>query len=265
MNGILRDTLAELFDRKMLYVFVALTVIAVIIVASTSAIDMRIRITGPGDSIDEAPSLFAQSAAIKLLGGFVSLLVFLATMASANLIPSALEKGRVEFYLTKPLSRGSFLLKKYISICLVYGGIVVACGVIVYVITTIVHGVSVASVVYLLGAALINLAIWFSITVTAGVVTRSAPMAIMTAFLIWVAQTILAGYEAIGAFLSSVGWKYIIEGLYYVVPKPSAIFDQAGALCLGKPVTDWVPLVSSLAFSAAALFSAMVVLKRKEF
>jgi ABC-type transport system involved in multi-copper enzyme maturation permease subunit len=265
MNGILRDTFAELFDRKMLYVFVALTVIALLIIASTSAIDLRIRMTGPGETVDEAPSMFVQSAAVRMFGGFVSLLVFLATMASANLIPSALEKGRVEFYLTKPLGRGSFLLKKYVAICIVYGGIVVACGVIVHIVTALMHGVATTTAVYLLGAALINLAIWFSITVTTGVLTRSAPLAIMTAFLIWVAQTILAGHEAIGEFLSSAAGKYLVDGLYYVIPKPSAIFDQASELCLGKSVTDWVPLTSSLAFALAAVGVAIAVLKRKEF
>lgn len=265
MSGILRDTIAELLDRKMLYVFVALTVVALIIIASTSSMDFRIQMTRPGETADTTPSIFAQSAAVGLFGGFVSLLVFLATMASANLIPSSLEKGRVEYYLTKPLSRGSFLLKKYLSICMVYGGIVVACGIIVHIVTAVIHGVATTTAVYLLGASVINLIIWFSITGTAGVLTRSAPLAIMTAFLVWVAQTILAGHEAIGDFIDSAVGKYMVDALYYIIPKPSAIFDQASALCVGKPVTDWVPLASSLAFAAAALVAATVVLKRKEF
>jgi ABC-type transport system involved in multi-copper enzyme maturation permease subunit len=186
-------------------------------------------------------------------------------MASANLIPSALEKGRVEYYLTKPLSRGSFLLKKYLAICITYGGIVVACAVVVYVAAAMVHGMHVTTVTYLLVAALIDLVIWFSITVTTGVITRSAPLAIMAAFLVWVAQTILAGHEAIEEFLNSAGWRYVVEGLYYIVPKPSAIFDQASAFCIGKPVTDWVPLASSAAFAAAAVIVATIILKRKEF
>lgn len=265
MNGILRDTLAELIDRKILYVFLGVTAIAVIVVAATSSVDLRVQVTGPRDFSGDSPTFFAESAIVKLFGGFLSLLIFLAAMASASLVPNTLERGRADFYLTKPLSRGSFLLRKYCAIWLTYGGIVLACGLIVYLLATLLHGAADFRIAYLFGVSLINLSIWFSVTVAAGVLTRSTPMAIMTAFIVWVAQTILTGHEAIGEFLGSVAWKYVIDGLYYVLPKPSALFDQASGLCLGQPITDWVPLFSSVLFAMAILFFAAVVLKRKEF
>lgn len=265
MNGILRDTLAELLDRKMLFVFVAVTAIAVIVVAATSSIDMRIQITGPSSSDNVSPLLAANSAIVKIFGFFMSLLVFLATMASASLIPNVLEKGRAEFYLTKPLSRGSFLIKKYVAIWLSYGGIVIACGAIVVITAAVVHGFSNLAIVYLFGASLVNLAIWLSITVTIGVLSRSVPMAIMAAFLVWVAQTVLGGHEAIGNFVNSNVTKYVIDALYYIFPKPSALFDQATDLCLGRQPNDWIPLLSSIAFAVGMMIAAVVVIKRKEF
>ncbi len=265
MNGILRDTVAELIDRKILYVFVGITIIAIIIVAATSSIDLRMQVSGPDDLPGDTTSLLGQSAVVRLFGGFMSLLVFLATMASASLIPGALEKGQVDFYLTKPLSRGGFLLKKYCAIWLTYGGIVVACGLIVYGVAVLVHGAGETHIGYLFGGALINLAIWFSITVAAGVLTRSTPLAIMTAFIVWVAQTILAGHVAIGEFIGSAAWKYIVDGLYYILPKPSALFDLASGLAAGHAVSDWLPLYSSVLFGAAMLVFAVTILKRKEF
>lgn len=264
MNGILRDTLAELLDRKILYVFIGITAIAVVATAATSSIDLRFQVTGPGDVGNTTSTFLAGSAIVKLFGGFLSLLVFLATMASANLIPHILEKGRVEFYLTKPLSRGGFLLKKFCAIWLTYGGIVSACGLIVYFVAALVHGVVDSRIVYLFGASLLNLFIWFSITAAVGVLTGSTPMAIMAAFIVWVGQTILAGHEAIGEFIGSAAWKYVIDVLYYILPKPSALFDQASGLCFGQPVEDWIPLLSSILFSMAVFFSAVVVLRRKE-
>ncbi|PWB72027.1 hypothetical protein C3F09_07180 [candidate division GN15 bacterium] len=265
MNGILRDTVAELIDRKILYVFLGVTLIAVLVIAATSSVDLRIQVSGTGELGNTAPSVIAQSALLKLFGAFISLLVFLAAMASASLMPSALEKGRVDFYLTKPLSRAGFLLRKYVAIWLTYGGIVVACGLIVYPVAGLVHGTSDSRVAYLFGASLVNLAIWFSITVAAGVLSRSAPIAIMTAFIVWVGQTILAGHTAIGDFIGSSGWKYLVDALYYILPKPSILFDQAFALCEGKAITDWVPLGSSILFAAAMLVAAAEILRRKEF
>lgn len=265
MNGILRDTLAELIDRKILFVFLGVTIIAVLMVAATSSIDLRIQVSGPGEFGNTAPTAFAQSAMVKIFGGFLSFLIFLAAMASASLIPSALEKGRVDFYLTKPLGRAGFLLKKYLAIWLTYGGIVVVCGLFVYLIAALVHGGSDARVAYLFGVSLINLAIWFSITVAAGVVSGSTPIAVMAAFIVWVGQTILAGHVAIGEFIGSTGWKYVIDALYYILPKPAELFDQASGLCLGQTVEDWIPLVTSLLFTAAMLVVGVQVLKRKEF
>jgi ABC-type transport system involved in multi-copper enzyme maturation permease subunit len=265
MNGILRDTLAELVDRKILYVFLGVTAIAVIVVAATSSVDLRVQITGPGDFVGDSPTVVAESAVVKLFGGFLSLLIFLAAMASASLVPNMLERGLVDFYLTKPLGRGSILLRKYGAIWFAYGGVVFACGLIVYLITSLVHGMTDLRIAYLFGVTLINLSIWFSITVAAGVLTRSTPIAIMAAFVVWVAQTILAGHEAIGEFVRSAAWKYVIDGSYYVLPKPSALFDQASGLCVGRSVTDWVPLYSSVLFAAAMLFFAIMVFKKKEF
>jgi len=265
MNGILRDTIAELIDRKILYVFLGITVIAVMVVAATSSVDLRVQVTGPGDFSGDSPSLFVESAIVKLIGGFLSLLIFLAAMASASLVPNMLEKGRADFYLTKPLSRGSILLKKYSAIWLTYGGIVLASGLIVYLVAALVHRTADLRIAYLFGVSLINLSIWFSITVAVGVLTRSTPMAIMAAFIVWVAQTILAGHEAIGEFIGSTAWKHVIDGLYYVLPKPSALFDQATGLCVGRPIEDWIPLPTSLLFALAMLAFAVTVLKRKEF
>lgn len=264
MNGILKDTIAELIDRRMLYVFVAVTAIAVIVVAATSSIDMKIQITGPNGPDSVSPLLAASSAIVKVFGFFMSLLVFLATMASASLIPSMLEKGSADFYLTKPLSRRSFLLQKYGAMWLTYGGIVAACGVVVVLTAALVHGFSEFTIAYLFGASLVNLAIWLSITVMVGVLSRSTPMAIMAAFLVWVAQTVLSGHEAIGNFVNSNVTKYVIDALYYILPKPSALFDQATELCLWQSSNESMPLLSSILFAAAMMVAAVMMLKRKE-
>jgi hypothetical protein len=119
------------------------------------------------------------------------------------------------------------------------------------------------SYVFVLG--LVSLFIWLSITTTVGIVTGSTAMSIMSAFLVWVAQAIFVWHEHIKGVLESKPVGYVVDSLYYILPKTGEVSAITNACALGKPVESWMPLYSSLIFSVALVILAVVVFKRKNY
>lgn len=263
MRGITRDCVVEMFDRRTIYLFVGVTLIALVIIVLTPKMEIEFHATG---NIDVGPMTdLLRNPVTKVLGAFLSFMVFLAVLATAGLVPNMLIKGRADFFLSKPISRTSLLLSKMFSIWVVYGGTIVLCGVTTYAVAVWVHGFFDWKVLYLFVLNLASFFVWLSITITAGIVSGSNAISIMSAFLFWVAQAILRFHEQIKGFLASKPVGYIIDALYYVVPKTGEIGDLTDALALGKPVESWMPLSSSLMFSVALICLAAVIFKRKDY
>lgn len=263
MRGITRDGVVEMFDRKTVYLFAAVTLIAMVIALLAPKADMEFRVTGNVDmgSLGD----FLRNPVTKALSVFLSFMVFLAVLATAGLVPNMLVRGRADFFLSKPLSRTALLLHKMLGIWLVYGATIVLGGIVVYVALFLVHGFFDWMVLYLFAFNLISFFIWLSITVTAGIVSGSNAISIMSAFLFWVGQAILRLHEQINNFLDIKPVEYVVDALYYIVPKTGEIGELTDALALGRPVESWMPLYSSLVFSVAFVTLAVVVFKRKSY
>jgi len=263
MRGITRDSVVEMFERKAVYVFAGVTLIAVVIILLMPKMEIEFHATGNVD-IGGISDLL-RNPITKAFSTYLSFMVFLAVLATAGLVPNMLIKGRADFYLSKPMSRSSLLLNKLFGIWMVYGGLIVFCGIITYAVAVGVHGFFEWKVLYLFALNLVSFLVWLCITITTGIISGSGVISIMTAFLFWVAQVILRYHEQIKAFLESKPLGDIVDVLYYIVPKPGEIDGLANSLALGKPVASWMPLYSSLIFSAALICLAVVIFKRKDY
>jgi ABC-type transport system involved in multi-copper enzyme maturation permease subunit len=263
MRGITRDCVVEMFDRKTVYLFIAVTFIAVVLAFLSPKMEVEFYSTGNVDMGSMGD--FLTNPVTKALSTYLMFMVFLAVMASAGLVPSMLARGRADFYLSKPISRTSLLLNKLFSIWLVYGGTVVLCGLLIYAALALTHGFFDWKIFYIFILVLVNLFIWLSITTTAGIVTGSTAMSVMSAFLVWVAQVILHWHEQIKGFLESKPVGYIVDGLYYILPKTSEVSAIADACAFGKPIESWMPLYSSLIFSTTLVALGVVIFKRKNY
>ncbi len=261
MRGITRDTFVETVDRKILYVFLGLTLFGLLIVFLTRNAEFNIRVQTNGSDL----SALMFDPVLSAIKAFLSILLFLAVMASTAHFPTMLERGRAEFYLAKPLSRQSLLLNKYLGLLTVYGGIVMLAGFLCYSLLAVIHGVFTLEILYLFLAYLLSLTVWLSVTTVAAVFSGSTAMTVMTAFLVWALQSILAVHTAIKAFFNSAVFGYIIDTLYYIVPKNSAIETTGLMMAGGRTIDNWVPVWSSLLFAAFALYAAVLIIKRKDY
>ncbi len=264
MKGITRDCAQEMVDRKSIWIYAVITVIALLIIMGLRSV--RIMEGGPGmDSSTSVLAEMGQSVTISGLDTFLSLLVFITVFVTAGLLPGMLIRGRAEFYLSKPLSRTSLLINKLVGIWVVYGAVIVAAGILAWGMFYVTFGTAVPQAFWLFLFNLLALFVWLSIVIFAGVFSGSAAMSIVTAFLIWVVQGLLASRGALEALIDSKFILKLVDALYYVLPKTSEMANIGEALAKGNTVETWLPLWTTLLFALALLTGTVYIFKSKDY
>ena len=265
MKGISRDSLVEFVDRKVAWVFAAVVVVSLLVVVLTGSIETNLQIDSSGglemDELNEALG----NPALKGFSAFMSVMIFLAVMASAGLVPRMFEKGRAEFYLSKPISRPSLLLNKLFGIWTVYSGAVLIGGGLIYACLGLVHGITDASIVVLMLLSLITLFIWLTITCFFGLLSGSTGIAIMAAFLFWVVEGIIGYREMFKELLKSRIADIVLDAMYYLFPKVSATSDVFLTIAAGREVSDWTPVWTTFLFALAMVIGSVWLIKQKDF
>ena len=261
MRGITRDTLVELIDRKVLIIYGVITIITALIFLAVGSMDISFQSEGFGQGDLEQ---LLGNPIMRLLNTFIYMLVFLTVMASAGMFPSMLVKGRIDFFLSRPISRSSLFLNRLLAVWLVYGGLVVACSTIVILVAWLKTDMVSWSVIYLLVIHLFGFLIWLSMTFLVSVVSGSTPMVIMSAFVVWLAQAILSSHKMVSALTDSELFQSVVTGIYYAVPKTGEISDLALDLANGNSVS-WMPLWSSLLVAVVLIAASVGMFKQKDY
>ncbi len=262
MRGITRDTFAELLDQKIIWVIVILTLLAILLASASRSIDIKMQVDGA-----DVDALAEQAAvrAMNVVDLFLAFLIFLVVMSSASSITHMLERGRADYFLSKPVSRTFLFLTKLTSVWLVYGGLVLLAGFLVYLTFSMVDQSFAPGILMLIGIGALQILVWLSITFAAGVFSGSTALAIVSAFMIWMFQFILTGREAIKMFFNSNIASTIVDTLYYILPKSSEMSKVGVSLAIGQPVETWVPVWTSALFGLVLVIVTLVYLKRKDY
>jgi ABC-type transport system involved in multi-copper enzyme maturation permease subunit len=261
MRGITRDTVVELVDRKMLWLFGLVTAVILLIVYASGGVRAEFSAGGGTTSFEGLPP----STVSWIIGRVMSFLVFLTVLATAGLFPRMFERGRAEFYLSKPGSRTSLLMGKFAAVWFIYGLMVFTCGVLIYGATAIVHHTFDFDIIYLFIVYLGLLFVWLSVVAFAGIAFNSTVLAIISAFVVWVLQTVLAYHEALQALIGPGLLSNLVKILYYIVPKAGEMSDMAVNLGSGHRVLNWMPLWTSLIFGVAMVYLAVVIFRRRNY
>ncbi|MBD3403030.1 ABC transporter permease subunit [candidate division GN15 bacterium] len=265
MRGLAADTYRELVDRKLLWLYGIVTVIMLLSVFAVQSTVDNMRLA---DAPPEMQEQIGDALGQYVIGGlywFLGILVFLTVMGTAGLIPSMFSRGRAEFYLSKPASRTSILLGKLAGIWSVYGGLMVLAGLLVLGTMVVAYDLFSATVFFVFVAALVDLFIWLSVTGFVGVLSGSFAMSIMAAFALWIIQWLLTFREAVEQLVDNSLVLRVVDTLYYMLPKFSQLGDLFLAMGQHKPVDDWLPLWSSLAFAVVLYIATVWLFKRKDY
>ena len=278
----IEDVMREAAARWTLIAYFFLSTIFIIIFASAINLDIV-------DGALAGAKLFGKEVQMggdsgisieKLVLGFESgfsvflyfICTFLAIFATAHLVPRMQEKGTIDLYLSRPVSRVRLLLSRYIA------GLILAGSNVVYLIGTIWLIIAWKTHVFhprfLLGGTIIFLiiAILLAFAFLVGVVTSSTAVSIMTTYGIFFFGLMLAAHDRIAAAVSKEWQAALINGLYWIFPKSGELGQAVVAFVGGDEMPARVlsvltpaPFLSSAAFGVVCLILASWLFTKKEF
>jgi len=191
-----------------------------------------------------------------LAGGLMMGVFLFGIIATAGLIPDALEKGTVDMYLSRPMWRWELLLGKHLGATAVLGATILAFMGGLYLVVGLRVGYWNHA---LIPAALLITFVFFTLyalVVVLAVLSRNTPVTILGAFLYYfILDGILQNREHTLYLLSENSiYRGFLDALYYLFPQVSAMqLSIAQTISQGSP--GWEALLQGF-LSAAAWFVA---------
>lgn len=189
----------------------------------------------------------------------------IAVFASAGLIPSVLEPGRIELLLSKPISRAHILLGRYLGNVLVISCNVVYLVLGVWLIFGFKTGIWEGRFLISIATTIFIFAVLLTVVVLVGVIFESAALATMIAVALMIMSAILAQTSTMLKLLSSEWSRDIWRTLYYTFPK---VYDM-GRMTLDaisdREFIGYMPIWSSAVFGGVMLAAALLIFVRRDF
>jgi ABC-2 type transport system permease protein len=191
---------------------------------------------------------------------------FLAVFASAGLIPSVLEAGRISLLLSKPLTRTTLLMGRYAGNLAVVAlnHIYLICS--IWIIIGLKTNLWEPRFLLAVPISLFIFAVLLCVVVLIGVISESAALSVMVAVALMLISTILAQRDYVVKLLDSQWSRDLWLAFYWIVPK---IYDFGVAMkdiILYDRSADWfTPAWTSAAFGVVVLSGAVAIFKRRDF
>ena len=277
----IEDVMREAAARWTLIAYFFLSTIFIIIFASAINLDIVNGTLAGAKLFGKDVQMSGNEISIERLvlgfeSGFSAVLYFLCTFlaifATAHLVPRMQEKGTIDLYLARPVARVKLLLSRYVA------GLVLAGSNVLYLIgsiwlivmwkTHVVH-----PRFFLAGAVILFvIATLLAFAFVIGVLTSSTAVSIMTTYGLFFFAIMLVGHDRIAAALSKEWLVWLINTLYWVIPKTAELGEAVVAYVSGNQVPERVaaalspmPFVTTAAFGIVCLALASWLFQRKEF
>lgn len=201
------------------------------------------------------------------LAGFIHFAaLLLGVFATAGIIPNTLEKGTIDLFLSKPVSRAEILTGRYLG-----GGLIVFLNTAFFVtgawlIISIKTGYWNTPFLAVMGTVTVSYLILAAAMMILGISTRSsAATIIIVFFFIYLVAPILQSREGfLFQLIDSEAIKSTISAIYYMLPKPGEFTEFAGKLIMHQELS-WTPIWSSALFGGAMYGLSVFVFQRKDF
>lgn len=237
MLAIIKNTFREALAKKIFigyYIFYGIVVLFMFFAVNVDAVQGVISFTDVKHTIDTVEGGFLQIA--------FPLILFFSLVSASSFIPSMVEKGTIDLLISRPVSRFSILISKFLGAILFVATSMVFLIGSIWLILSLKSGYWNFYFLFSIVTLTIAFAIMYSITVYIGLSTQSSIIAILVNFfLIFVLCPILSAREQlIFALVKNDAVKFIFNFFYYILPKPGEIKDITVALITGQEVPLWV-------------------------
>src|SRR6202008_3039976 len=276
----IEDVMREAAARWTLVAYFFLSTVFIIIFASALNLDIVDGALAGAKLFGKEVDMGGSEISIeKLVMGFESgfsgvlyvLCTFLAIFATAHLVPRMQEKGTIDLYLSRPVSRVKLILSRYIA------GLILAGSNVLYLISSIWAIVAWKTHVlqprfFLAGGVILFLiATLLAFAFLIGVVTSSTAVSIMATYGVFFFGVMLAGHARIEAALSKEWQAMGIKALYWIMPKTAELASAVVAYVGGPQMHNELlkippaPFISTAIFGFVGLTLASWLFQRKEF
>jgi ABC-2 type transport system permease protein len=269
--ALIRDTFREALARKIFWVLFGLSTLMILFFLFLLRIDI---VAGATATV----SLFGRPAQGNpdvdrmvrgVYGGIASFLytfgMFLAVFASAGLVPSVLEPGRIELLLSKPISRANLLVGRFLGNVLLVSlnSIYLVLG--VWIILGAKTGIWSPAFLIAIATTTFIFAVLLSVVVLIGVTLESAAAATMITVALMIISPILAQTSMMMRLLSSDWSRDLWRALYYVFPKVYEIGKITLDAIQSGTFAGFMPIWTSALFGIATFGAALWIFQRRDF
>ncbi len=255
--GIFKETLLEFFDRKQHLAGMAVTVLGLLLIYL--GVSRRLELLEFSLETAANVTIFA----IAALQTFVSLMVLLAAVSTIFLFTKLSRKAQVDYYLSKPITRGSFFFSKLFSIYFIYAIALTALSLMVGIELIGLGVITPEQFGYVLGVNLISFGIWMSVVMFVGMLTKSVTYCFASLAAVWVGQLVLKGRESWTA--GEQFGSYLLDTIYYILPNTTEMGQMAQLLATGEAVSNWLPAMTSIVLLFVLIFTCKSRFHRLDF
>jgi len=275
----IEDVMREAAARWTLVAYFFLSTIFILIFASAINLDIVDGALAGAKLFGKQVEVSGTMSIEKLVMGFESgfsgilyvLCTFLAIFATAHLVPRMQEKGTIDLYLSRPVSRMKLILSRYVA------GLILAGSNVLYLIGSIWLIVAWKTHVFhprffLAGGVILFLiAVLLAFAFMIGVITSSTAVSIMATYGVFFFGLMLAGHARIEAALSKEWQAAAIRTLYWIMPKTAELATSVVAYVGGPQLQNEILKVTAAPFWSTAIFGLVCItlaswmFQRKEF
>ncbi len=269
--ALIRDTFREAFARKIFWGLFGLSTLMILFFLFLLKIDV---VEGAMATVTLFGNTANRNTDVDRLvrgvyGGIATFLytwgMFLAVFASASLIPSVLEPGRIELLLSKPVSRTHILLGRYAGNVLVVSCNIAYLVLGVWTILGIKTGIWSPAFLISIATTIFVFAVLLSVVVLVGVLFESTALATMITLGLMIISPILAQTSTMLKLLSSEWSRQIWRTLYYTLPKVYDLGRMTLDAIQSRTFVGYMPIWTSALFAVVVLSTALWIFSRRDF
>ncbi|MFK7844976.1 MAG: ABC transporter permease [Rhodothermales bacterium] len=190
--------------------------------------------------------------------------ILLALFATAPLINSMLERGRVDLLLSKPIGRNTLLGSHLLGVLVIVFVLATYLMGMVWLVMSIKSGIWNVQFLYAILMAVVMFLVMYSVVLLIGVSTKSTALSLIVTYgLIFCSIVFLAKDQLIVQI--NPPWRQVYVAFYHVLPNFAEVTKAVVQLAGGEAVTSWYPLGSSVLFGGVVYAIAFVRFSRRDF
>lgn len=274
-------TIREALSRKVILAFSGITTLGLLIITAlflyVSLDDFLPTIKQGGqevnifEQIKEIVTGFKMATTMTL---FMVCLLF-SVISVSSFVPNMLEKGNIDLFLSKPVGRWELILGKFL------GGSAIVLANIVYAIFGIwfliglKFGIWDLDFFYVVPMIAFTFMVLYSLIIFIGITTKNTIFSLMVIFLLYTTiSPLLVAREGLYILVDNIFVEYIVDGLYYIIPKTAELtkmtaeLTSGGLLNIAEAASGfdyWQPVVSSFLFMILTLWGSIFIFNKKDY